>query len=143
MKTPVIHDPVQQPAVLDACQQLRMLGRLDDIVVARLVLSFMSENPRMKERHPGAFLTASETVKRSQIRYARAFGYGKAFAQVARGMGFVAKATFRLLRLTVRTTATIARQRSEKVPTPVAPTRIVVRRCQVRRRDAVASRNRC
>ena len=109
MKT-TISDPVKQQALLDASQWLRMLGRLDDIVVARLVLKFLTDNPTLIERHLGAYMTASETVKRSQIRYARSYGLGMAIAQVTRGIGYVAKATFRLLRATAKFAAAIQRQ---------------------------------
>lgn len=111
MKT-TINDPVKEQALLEAQQWLRMLGRLDDLVVARLVLNFLNQNPPLIERHLGAYLTASETVKRSQIRYARSYGCGKAFAQIARGTGFVAKATFRLLRSLLKAAASMARQRT-------------------------------
>jgi hypothetical protein len=106
-----INDPVKEQALLEANQWLRMLGRLDDEVVARLVLNFLKENPPLIERHLGAYMTASETVKRSQIRYARSYDFGKALAQVARGIGFLAKATFRLLRITFTEVVAVARQR--------------------------------
>ena len=108
MKT-TISDPVKQQALLDASQWLRMLGRLDDIVVARLVLKFLTDNPALIERHLGAYMTASETVKRSQIRYARSYGLGMAIAQVTRGIGYMAKATFRLLRAAAKSAVAIQR----------------------------------
>ena len=104
MKT-TISDPVKQQALLEAQQWLRMLGRLDDVVVARLVLKFLTDNPALIERHLGAYMTASETVKRSQIRYARSYGFGMTIAQVTCGIGYVAKATFRLLRATAKSAA--------------------------------------
>ena len=108
MKT-TISDPVKQQALLEARQWLRMLGRLDDVVVARLVLKFLTDNPALIERHLGSYMTASETVKRSQIRYARSYGLGMAIAQATRGIGYMAKATFRLLR-TAAKSAAIQRQ---------------------------------
>jgi hypothetical protein len=108
MKT-IVSDPVKQQALLEASQWLRMLGRLDDVVVARLVLKFLTDNPALIERHLGAYMTASETVKRSQIRYARSYRVGIALAQVTRGICFIAKATFRLLRATVTSAAAIQR----------------------------------
>lgn len=109
MKT-TTSDPVKQQALLEARQWLRMLGRLDDVVVARLVLKFLTDNPALIERHLGAYMTASETVKRSQIRYARSYGAGMALAQLARGVGSIAKATYRLLRATAMAAGAIRRQ---------------------------------
>jgi hypothetical protein len=108
MKT-TISDPVKQQALLEARQWLRMLGRLDDVVVARLVLKFLTDNPALIERHLGPYMTASETVKRSQIRYARSYELGMAIAQVTRGIGYMAKATFRLLRAAAKSAVAIQR----------------------------------
>lgn len=95
-------DPVQQAHHVEVNHWLRMMGRLDDPVVARLVLKFLNENPRIRLEHPGAFLLASETVKRSQIRYAKAYAVGKfsrsACSLVGRG---IAAATGRVCLLVV------------------------------------------
>ena len=77
MQHPQPHDPVHQVRLVDINQWLQMMGRLDDPVVARLVHAFLSENGAARDQHPGAFLKALETIKRDQIRYAKAYADGK------------------------------------------------------------------
>lgn len=72
-----LKDPVQQARHVECNHWLGMMGRLQDPVVARLVLGFFNENMRLRDQHPGAFLIAAETVKRDQIRYAKAYAWGR------------------------------------------------------------------
>lgn len=77
MQYPSNNQPIKAAQSLDATQWHNMMGRLKDPVVARLVLGYFGQNPRLRDQHPGAFLTASETVKRSHIRYAKAHALGR------------------------------------------------------------------
>lgn len=100
MKTTPHHDPVQQVRLVDIHQWLQMMGRLDDPVVARLVHQYLSENGAARDQHPGAFLKALETVKRSQISYAKAYARGKL-------AGFLAQQAARLAVAAVRFTGKV------------------------------------
>jgi len=82
-----VKDPVKQAHHVEVNHWLRMMGRLQDPVVARLVLGFLNDNPDLRDTHPGAFLLASETVKRDQIRYAKAYAWGKLAKSVSRATG--------------------------------------------------------
>ncbi|MCR6481033.1 hypothetical protein NU688_33085 [Variovorax sp. ZS18.2.2] len=70
---------------MDATQWRHMMSRLNDPVVARLVLAYLDANPAQRDRYPGGYLQATETVKRAQIRYAKARDWGRLAAFVGRG----------------------------------------------------------
>jgi hypothetical protein len=62
--------------------------RVNDPVTARLIVKLLDEDPYLREHRIGVYLAASETVKRSQIRYARWHRYGQAagaFLRFVRG----------------------------------------------------------
>ena len=82
--TPTAMGPIKSAQLLDAIHWQSTMGRLKDPVVARLVLGYLNENPRLRDQHPGAYLMASETVKRSQIRYAKARAWGRVASHLGR-----------------------------------------------------------
>ena len=73
------------PRGVDMQHLHQVLERVDDVVVARIVIAKFDANPRLMDAFPGAHLKALETIKRSQIRYAKAHRFGVRLASVARG----------------------------------------------------------
>lgn len=64
------------PRSVDARHLHQMFERVDDVVVARLLLAGFNDNADLAKAFPGVLLRAQETVKRSHIRYAKARRYG-------------------------------------------------------------------
>lgn len=64
------------PRSVDARHLHQMFERVDDVVVARLLLAGFNDNADLAKAFPGVLLRARETVKRSHIRYAKARRYG-------------------------------------------------------------------
>lgn len=68
---------VSHESVVDLLQRTdlahwqQLSRRIADPVVARLVVRFLDDEPHLREQRVGVYLAASETVKRSQITYAR------------------------------------------------------------------------
>lgn len=60
----------------DARMLTSMIQRVHDPVVARIFLSTLEQYPELQVQFLGAYLKAQETVKRSQIRYAKARDFG-------------------------------------------------------------------
>ncbi|KQP14868.1 hypothetical protein ASF43_12470 [Pseudorhodoferax sp. Leaf267] len=54
----------------------QLFERVDDVVVARLLVDRFESDLDLCKAFPGAHLRALETVKRSHIRYAKARRYG-------------------------------------------------------------------
>jgi hypothetical protein len=139
-------DPVQQAQHVEVNHWLRMMGRLEDPVVARLVLAFLNDNPRQRAQHPGAFLQASETVKRSQIRFAKAYAWGRlagstsvaagrGVSRAAKGLGMLASSGFAGLAKLVHWA-----QSAMPAKTGGTSSKPSTRRCPVRRRDELHAR---
>ncbi|MFP5475571.1 MAG: hypothetical protein ACLGJD_18170 [Gammaproteobacteria bacterium] len=63
-------------AAIDASHLRDVLRRASDPVVARLLQDFIHEQ-ELQQSYPGAYLVALESIKRSQIRYARAKEQGR------------------------------------------------------------------
>ncbi len=64
------------PRSADARMLTSMIQRVHDPVVARIFLSTLEQYPDLQLQFLGAFLKAQETVKRSQMRYAKARDFG-------------------------------------------------------------------
>lgn len=64
----------------EAKHWLSLIGRLNDPVVARIFVNVLNDSPALRARFSGAYLSACETIKRDQIRYAK----GKAWGQFTR-----------------------------------------------------------
>lgn len=64
------------PRSVDARHLHQMFERVNDVVVARLLLAGFNDNADLAKAFPGVLLRAQETVKRSHIRYAKARRYG-------------------------------------------------------------------
>ncbi|MDH0051302.1 hypothetical protein [Comamonas terrigena] len=64
------------PHSADARMLTSMIQRVHDPVVARIFLSTLDQYPDLQLQFLGAFLKAQETVKRSQMRYAKARDFG-------------------------------------------------------------------
>lgn len=64
------------PRSVDARHLHQMFERVDDVVVARLLLAGFNDNADLAKTFPGVLLRAQETVNRSHIRYAKARRYG-------------------------------------------------------------------
>lgn len=64
------------PHSADARMLTSMIQRVHDPVVARIFLSTLEQYPDLQLQFLGAFLKAQETVKRSQMRYAKARDFG-------------------------------------------------------------------
>lgn len=76
--------PESSPFDVDRQLLVNMMSRVNDPVVARIFLNTLDMYPDLKLQFLGAYLMAEETVKRSQIRYAKAHDLGQATAQVKR-----------------------------------------------------------
>ncbi|WP_295551201.1 hypothetical protein [uncultured Pseudacidovorax sp.] len=63
-------------ASIDARHLQDVLRRANDPVVARLLRDFIQEQD-LRQSYPGAYLVALESIKRSQMRYARAKEQGQ------------------------------------------------------------------
>lgn len=72
------------PRSVDARILANMIQRVHDPVVARIFLSTLETYPELQVQFLGAFLKAHETVKRSQIRYAKARDLGHSVAWFAK-----------------------------------------------------------
>jgi hypothetical protein len=111
-----LEDRFAQATHLDVSHWLRMMGRLDDPVVARLVLGFLDSDPHLRARHPGAFLQASETVKRAQIRFAKGYARGRLVGSMClsacRGLGWLAKSAAALAVAGITTVVVLASRRA-------------------------------
>lgn len=59
------------PRSADARMLTSMIQRVHDPVIARIFLSTSEQYPDLQLQFLGAYLKAQETVKRSQIRYAK------------------------------------------------------------------------
>lgn len=64
------------PRSADARMLTSMIQRVHDPVVARIFLSTLEQYPDLQLQFLGAYLKAQETVKRSQMRYAKARDFG-------------------------------------------------------------------
>jgi hypothetical protein len=64
------------PRSVDARHLHQLFERVDDVVVARILVASFAANAELCRAFPGAHLRALETVKRAQIRYAKAHRYG-------------------------------------------------------------------
>jgi hypothetical protein len=64
------------PRSADARMLTSMIQRVHDPVVARIFLSTLEQYPDLQLQFLGAFLKAQETVKRSQMRCAKARDFG-------------------------------------------------------------------
>jgi len=69
--------PVSQASVIELLQRTDLahwqdiVKRIDDPVTARLIVKLLDDDPHLREHRIGVYLAASETVKRSQMRFAR------------------------------------------------------------------------
>lgn len=72
------------PFDVDRRLLVKMISRVNDPVVARVFLCTVEMYPDLKLQFLGAYLTAEEAVKRSQIRYAKARDMGLAAARSKR-----------------------------------------------------------
>ena len=70
------------PRIVDAHMLTSMIQRVHDLVVARIFFSTLEQYPDLELQFLGAFLKAQETVKRSQMRYAKARAFGIAAMRV-------------------------------------------------------------
>lgn len=68
--------PAFNPRAVDAKHLHQMFERVDDVVVARILVRCFDDNAELCRAFPGAHLRALETVKRAHIRYAKARRYG-------------------------------------------------------------------
>lgn len=68
--------PAFNPRSVDARHLHQLFERVDDVVVARILVARFDADLDLCRAFPGAHLRALETVKRSQIRYAKARRYG-------------------------------------------------------------------
>lgn len=76
--------PGTSPFDVDRQLLVKMISRVNDPVVARVFLCTVDMHPDLKLQFLGAYLTAEEAVKRSQIRYAKARDMGLAMARSKR-----------------------------------------------------------
>ncbi|BDR09311.1 hypothetical protein CTR2_R26490 [Comamonas thiooxydans] len=76
--------PASSPFDVDRQLLVNMISRVNDPVVARIFLNTLDMYPDLKLQFLGAYLMAEETVKRSQIRYAKAHDLGQATARIKR-----------------------------------------------------------
>ncbi|HVR48335.1 MAG TPA: hypothetical protein VMS38_01250 [Pseudorhodoferax sp.] len=74
--SPSPKSPAFNPRSVDARHLHQLFERVDDVVVARLLVARFADDADLCKAFPGAHLRALETVKRSQIRYAKARRYG-------------------------------------------------------------------
>lgn len=65
-----------RPGQLDEKHLADMLRKLKDPVTARIFLAVVYDYPELERRFLGSYLQALETVKRSQIQYAKARDLG-------------------------------------------------------------------
>jgi hypothetical protein len=81
--TKASQDSVSQASVLEQLQRTdlrywqNLAQRVSDPVTARVIVKFLDADPYLREHRIGVYLAACETVKRSQIRYARWHRYGQ------------------------------------------------------------------
>lgn len=76
--------PASSPSDVDRKLLVNMISRVNDPVVARVFLCTVDMYPDLKLQFLGAYLTAEEAVKRSQIRYAKARDMGLVAARSKR-----------------------------------------------------------
>jgi len=69
------------PRSADARMLTSMIQRVHDPVVARIFLSTLEQYPDLQMQFLGAYLKAQETLKRSQMRYAKARDFGIAVSR--------------------------------------------------------------
>lgn len=72
------------PEAVDRRLLASLMQRLNDPVVARVFVSNVEVDPELKIQFFGAYLSAQETIKRSQIQYAKAHEKGLAAAALKR-----------------------------------------------------------
>lgn len=72
------------PEAVDRRLLVSLMQRLNDPVVARVFVSNVEIDPELKIQFFGAYLSAQETIKRSQIQYAKAYEKGLAVAVLKR-----------------------------------------------------------
>jgi hypothetical protein len=83
-------DSVSQASVLEQLQRTdlrywqNLAQRVSDPVTARVIVKLLDADPYLREHRIGVYLAACETVKRSQIRYARWHRYGQAVGVLLR-----------------------------------------------------------
>lgn len=79
------------PRGVDMQHLHEVFERVHDVVVARIVIAQFDANPRLKDAFPGVHLKALETIKRAQIRYAKAHRAGVRVAAVTRACRGIAR----------------------------------------------------
>lgn len=88
------------PSQLDEKHLADMIRKLNDPVTARIFLSVVYDYPELEMRFLGSYLQALETVKRSQIQYAKARVLGlvsaKLCSKTAQGVYWLSRLTLKL-----------------------------------------------
>lgn len=122
--------PASSPFDVDRQLLVNMISRVNDPVVARIFLNTLDMYPDLKLQFLGAYLMAEETVKRSQIRYAKAHDVGQATARIKRKCLKLLRALWSLSVCFARWTRVALNeyklQKSHKSPKPPAPSANVI-----------------
>lgn len=113
-------DAFVNPRHVDAKHLADMLARVHDPVVARIFLSQLDTHPELQLEFLGASLKAQETIKRDQIRYAKARDAGLAFARHGARLFSVARWVVSLVRDLARE---VQRATAPSVPPTAKPAR--------------------
>ncbi len=110
--------PAFNPRSVDARHLHQLFERVDDVVVARLLVARFADDADLCKAFPGAHLRALETVKRAQIRYAKARRYGvlaKTCVGIAFDLGSTAVSTVQRIGRAVAASLRAAKRRAAYV----------------------------